>query len=106
MVERTVTHGDARAEILSAIATALRGEPRLPPPEIEPIFAADVVVDGGESIARFRRELEAVDGKIQLVASPDELAQAVAAYCSARQFKRIAFAQSPLVRRALELVPP
>jgi L-lactate dehydrogenase complex protein LldG len=107
---------DARAEILTRIAAALRVEPAMAPEAVPaagfpesgaapPLDAAPPEDVPQELVERFSAELRAVNGDASLVADAAQLSQAVAAYVRARDFKRIALQEGPLARAAAKDIP-
>lgn len=93
----------ARAELLAAVADALRGTPRteaLTGTDEELEHAADPSV----LAALFKRELEAVDGRAELVATLEELPAAIREYAGRVGLQTFLVGVSDLARLASSLL--
>ena len=100
MVEAPLLNGPGRDTVLGAVAEALRGSPatgRPPAAPSEPNQPADSEV---ELVARFVRELAAINGEAYLIGSDAELPGAVADFCRTRGCVRVIAAPSPRARLA------
>jgi len=95
----------ARAEILSAIETALRGVQKRELPKPAPVFSAEPARSVAELAAQFRNELSAVEGETIFTESAAKVPAVLAALLSERGFARAAVQNSTRVSAALAQVP-